>query len=171
MPNALRRLFKLKTKSISLINGLTGFTGFDNSTDINNLNSYKDSLYLYIGVSMIAKRAAGIPLELYKIKNKRGDVTEVFDHPLLSLLSKPNALQTQREFMEISIAYYLLSGDSFWYLERNGTSIQAIYPLRPDRVRLLMSPDQTTIIAYEYTTTTIAKFAPEDILHVKNCAG
>lgn len=151
-----------------MLTGINTFTGFDNSTDINNLTSYKNSLYLYIGVSMIAKRVAGIPLELYKIKNKKGDVTEVFDHPLLALLNTPNSLQTGREFMELSITHYLLSGDCFWYLERTGTTITSITPLRPDLVQIVLSPDQKTIVSYEYNTHVLIKFKPEDVLHVKN---
>jgi HK97 family phage portal protein len=166
--NPLRRLFQSKTKSVTMLTGINTFTGFDNSTDINNLTSYKNSLYLYIGVSMIAKRVAGIPLELYKIKNKKGDVTEVFDHPLLALLNTPNSLQTGREFMELSITHYLLSGDCFWYLERTGTTITSITPLRPDLVQIVLSPDQKTIVSYEYNTHVLIKFKPEDVLHVKN---
>lgn len=165
MPNLLKKLFK--TKSISII-GSTTFTGFDHSSDIHNLNSYKDSLYLYIGVSMIAKRAAGIPLELYKIKNKKGDVAEVFDHPLLAMFATPNSIQTQREFWELSLSYYLLSGDCFWYLDRQGNSVPQMHALRPDRVQIILSTDNKNIIAYEYTTDRIQRFKPEDVIHIKS---
>lgn len=160
-----KKLFK--RKSISTFSD-TSFTGFEHSTDLHNLTSYKDSLYLYIGVSMIAKRAAGIPLELYKIKNKKGDVAEVFDHPLLALFSTPNTMQTQREFWELSLTYYLLSGDCFWYAERVGNTITQLYALRPDWVQIILSSDRKSIIAYEYSTTTIQRFKPEDVIHVKN---
>lgn len=167
MKNPFRKLFK--TKSVTMLTGLNSFTGFDNHTDIHNLNSYKDSLYLYIAVSMVAKRAAGIPLLLYKIKNKKGDVTEVFDHPLLSLLANPNTMQTQREFWELSIVNYLLTGDCFWYLDRNGgDKIQQLVALRPDWVQIVLSPDQKTIVSYDYSASTLVHFRPEDILHVKN---
>lgn len=169
MQNPLSRFFKQKTKSVSFVSGFNSFTGFDNSTDINNLNSYKQSLYLYIGVSMIAKRVAGIPLELYKIKNKKGDVTEVFDHPILSLMNNPNTLQTPREFMELSVTNYLLSGDCFWYIDRsNGTAISQVIALRPDFIQIMLSADQKTIIGYDYQATTLVHFKPEDILHIKN---
>lgn len=168
MPNPLRKFFRRKEKSLSLLTGITSFSGFDSNVDIYNLDSYKKSLYLYIGVSMIAKRAAGVELELYKIKNRKGDVTEVYDHPLLALLASPNSLQTQREFMELSYINYLLSGDCFWYLSRVGGKITEMYTLRPDKVQILLSPDQKSIIGYEYQTTTLTRFAPEDVLHIKN---
>jgi HK97 family phage portal protein len=174
MPHALRRLFRStqrnlsRTKSFSLVSGTSGFSGFEHSQDINNLNSYKQSLYLYIGVSMIAKRAAGIPLELYKIKNKRGDVTEVFDHPVLALFNNPNDIQTGREFMEVSITHYLLSGDCFWLLDRAGTTIKQIIPLRPDNVQILLSKDAKRIIGYEYRSGEVLTVAPENMVHIKN---
>lgn len=166
--NLITRLFKGRVKSSPLINGTMTFTGFDHSQDIKALTSYKDSLYLYIGVSMIAKRVAGIPLELYRIKNKRGDVAEVLDHPLLKLLANPNELQTARQFMEMSVAHYLLSGDAFWYMERNGSTIVSVTPLRPDFVQVVLNPDQTSVIAYEYHASKVYKFAPEDVLHIRN---
>ena len=168
MPNALRRLLKFKQKSTSFIGGLTSFTGFDHSTDISNLNSYKNSLYLYIGVSKIAKRVAGIQLDLYKIKNKKGDTVEVLDHPLLTLLATPNTMQTQREFWELSVAYYLLSGDCFWYLDRTGAGVSQLFALRPDQVEIILASDARSIVAYEYRAGTVVRFKPEDVIHIKN---
>lgn len=143
-------------------------TGFDSTTEIKNLNSYKESLYLYIGVSMIAKRVSGIPLELYKIKNKKGDVAEVFDHPLLALLSNPNSTQSSREFMELSVTHYLLSGECFWLLDRNGTKINQMTVLRPDFVQVVLSADRKTVVAYEFNQGNIYRFQPEDIIHIRN---
>ena len=165
MPNPFKRWFKAKSVSIM---GATSFSGFEHSNDVNSLNSYADSLYLYIGVSMIAKRAAGIPLELYKIKNKKGDVTEVFDHPLLDLFYNPNPLQTQREFMELSFTYYMLTGDCFWYLERTGPSIASLTALSPNLVEIVLSSDSKTVVAYEYRANTIHRFKPEEIIHIKS---
>lgn len=169
MPNALRRLLGLKQKSVSFVGGLSTYSGFENSTDTSNLNQYKNSLYLYIGVSKIAKRVAGIDFDLYKIKNKKGDTTEVLSHPLISLLAAPNPMQTQREFWELSVAYYLLSGDCFWYLDTaGGTGVSQLYALRPDQVQIILAPDTKSIIAYEYRAGTISRFLPEQIIHIKN---
>lgn len=165
MPNLIKRLFRTKSVGTTIT---TLLNGFEHSTDIRSLNAYKDSLYLYIGVSMIAKRVAGIPLELYKIKNKKGDVTEVFDHPLLQLFNTPNELETQMEFWELSVTYYLLSGDCFWYLDRTGSGIAQMVALRPDYVEIILSPDGKRIVAYEYRVNTIQRFRPEDVLHIKN---
>jgi HK97 family phage portal protein len=165
MPNLIKKLFKTKSADTSIT---SLFSGFEHSGDVHSLNSYKDSLYLYIGVSMIMKRVAGIPLELYKIKNKKGDVAEVFDHPLLQLFANPNDTESQRQFWELSVAYYLLSGDCFWYLDRNGASISQMASLRPDLMQILLSTDGKRVIGYEYRASTIVRFKAEDILHIKN---
>lgn len=167
MRNPFRGLFKAKTKSIDF-HKLPGISGFDSISDVKTLRSYKDSLYLFIGVSMITKRVAGIAFELYKIKNKRGDVAEVFDHPLLALINDPNPFQSRREFMELSTAYYLLSGDCFWLLDRAGSTINQMIALRPDRVEIVLSQDGKSILAYEYQSDTIQRFKPEDVIHIRN---
>lgn len=165
MPNLLKKLFRTKSVSTSIT---SLFNGFEHSGDVQSLNSYKDSLYLYIGVSMITKRVASIPLELYKIKNKNGDVAEVFDHPLLQLFANPNDIESQRQFWELSVAYYLLAGDCFWYLDRSGANITQLVAMRPDRVEILLSNDGKKVVGYEYRGNTIQRFKAEDVLHIKN---
>ena len=123
MRNLLKRLFRQKS-AVMLTSSL--WNGFDHYLDQNNLGTFKDSLYLYIGVTMIAKRVAGVPVKLYQIKNAKGEVEEVDDHELLDLLFTPNRFQTYREFIELSVTYYLLSGDSFWYIERQGAKPVAL---------------------------------------------
>lgn len=165
MDKLFKAFFRTKAAPTSVV---TFGNGFESVADINNLRAYRESLYLYIGVSMIAKRVAGIPLELYKIKNKKGDVAEVFDHPLLELLHNPNDLQSPREFMELSISHYLLSGDCFWLLDRSGPGVGQMAILRPDFVEVVLSIDKKTIIAYEYRNERVYRFAPEDIIHFRN---
>lgn len=168
MPTLIKSFYnKIKSAGTTLIK-MDMSSGFDNRTDINNLNAYKDSLYLYIGVSMIAKRCAGIVLELYKIKNKKGDVTEVFEHELLTVLNHPNTFQSRREFIELSVAYYLLSGDCFWLFDRVGSKIVSVVPLRPDNVEIILNREGTEIIAYEFRNGTIKRYLPENVLHIRN---
>ena len=171
MRNPLSRLFKRPEPDTK--EKLTTFTsysnnqvtGIENFTDSRSLNSYKDSLYLYIAVSKIAKRMASIPLELHKIKGTSGDTEEVFDHQILDLFYNPNDLQTQRVFIETSCAHYLLSGDVFWYINRDDMSMVT---LRPDQMDIILSADNKKIVAYEHRSGTVTKFKPEDIVHIQN---
>lgn len=168
-----KNLFGSKSKSVSLtMLPNSGFSGIENAFDTSNLRTFRESLYLFIGVSMIRETVSSIPLEMYQILNKNGDTKEIYDDPFLDLLSKPNTLQTQKEFWKLAIAYYLLAGETFWYLERsdvNGMPTQMIN-MRPDCVNILFSADNKELIGYEYNQSNgqIIKLRVEDVLHIKN---
>lgn len=148
------------------------FSGLENFYDSLNLRTFRESLYLFIGVSMIRETVSSIPLEMYEITNKDGDVSEIYDDPFLDLIERPNQIQTQKEFWKLAVAYYLLAGETFWYLERdNPTSVPtAMINMRPDSVVILFSTDQKEIIGYEYIQSNgqTLKITPENVLHIKN---
>lgn len=150
----------------------SGFSGLENLYDSHNLNTFKDSLYLFIGISMIRETVSSIPLQMYQIKNKEGDTEEVYSDPFLDLLERPNSAQTQKEFWKLSIAYYLLSGDAFWYLERAtpGATPTAMINMRPDCVTIVYSENKKEIVRYEFRQANgqTLNIAPEDVLHIKN---
>lgn len=166
--NRWRGRAKAATTSVAFVASTPFFTGFEHFQDSANLNSYKDSLYTYIAVSKIAKRAAGVPLELYRLKNSAGDTEELLEHDLLELFNNPNPLMTKREFLEVSFAHYLIAGDCFWLLSRPGSRIDGMVPLRPDYVEIVLSKDRHEIVGYEYRNHETTKFAPEDVVHIKN---
>lgn len=155
-----------KSISPSLVTHLpSNFYGFEHYTDSHVLRSYQDSLYLFIGVSLIAKHATGVELDLYKIKNTKGETEEVLDHPIIDLMSKPNPFQTRRELMEVSFSHYLLAGDVFWYVNLEE---KEMHVLRPDYVEIVLTNDRRSILAYEYRHGDVQSFRPENIIHIKN---
>lgn len=171
--NLLQRLFsKIKQKSISILTSPLRFNGAEDFYDALNLQTFKDSLYLFIGVSMIRETVSSIPLEMYKIKNTDGEVEEIYDDPFLDVLERPNYRQTQKEFMKLAVAYYLLAGETFWYLEREGerTPPTGMANMRPDYVEIILSADKKEIVAYEFrqADSTTIKIRPDDVLHIKN---
>lgn len=151
----------------------SGFnSGLEDFYDSYNLRTFRESLYLFIGVSMIRETVSSIPLEMYEIKNKEGDVVDVYDDDFLNLFEKPNNIQTQKEFMKLAVAYYLLAGETFWYLERtdvNSAPTQMIN-MRPDNVQIILSVDKKEIVGYEFHQSNgqIIRLAPESVLHIKN---
>ena len=176
MKNFLNRIFNgVRMKTISFLQApLSQFNGQENWFDSLNLSAFKDSLYLFIGVSMIRESVSSIPLELYRIKNTDGDVEEVFDDPTLDLIERPNAKQTQKEFMKLAVSYYLLAGETFVYLERpdlsSNTIPTAMANMRPDQIEIVFSADKKEIVAYEFMQLngTTLKLPPEAVLHIKN---
>lgn len=172
-PNFLRRVLgNFIKKSLSFISLPNRFSGLEDFYDTYNLQTFRESLYLFIGVSMIRETVSSIPLEMYQILNVDGDVEEVTDDPFLDLMQRPNELQTQKEFWKLAIAYYLLAGETFWYLERSapGSIPTAMANMRPDSVRILISQDKMTIIGYEFIQANgaILRLPIEDVLHIKN---
>ncbi len=163
-----------KVKSISLtMLPNSAFGGTEDLFDTFNLRTFRESLYLFIGVSMIRETVSSIPLQMYEITNKEGEVTEVYDDPFLDLLERPNGIQTQKEFWKLSVAYYLLAGEAFWYLERaegENKVPTSMINMRPDAVTILFSVDKKDIIGYEFNQSNgeVIKMRVEDVLHIKN---
>lgn len=162
---------KMKKKAAQFISSFR-FNGVENYFDTLNLGSFKDSLYLNIGVSMIRETVSSIPLEMYRIKNKQGEVEEVYENPILSLLQRPNDRQTQKEFWKLAVAYYLLSGEAFWYLERGDNTDEptAMVNMRPDHVEILLSEGKKDIIGYSFHQSNgeTLRIPKENVLHIKN---
>jgi HK97 family phage portal protein len=170
LPKSVRGLV---TKAVTVENEFGANTGIESIADSRNLITYKESLYLYIGVNMIARRVAGVPFFLYKVKRANGESEEVFDHEVIDLIDRPNARQTRKEFWELTTMFYLLAGDAFWYLERpnpNSKQIVGLHALRPDYVQIILNEDKKEILGYEYhgANGQIMRIRPEDILHFKN---
>ncbi len=95
-------------------------------------------------VKMIAEAAASVPLALQ-------DAERRFDnHPLLSLLARPNGAQGSADLLEALYGQMLLSGDG--YLEAAGLNDgppRELFVLRSDRMRVVPGADGWPV-AYEY---------------------
>jgi phage portal protein BeeE len=106
---------------------------------------YQRNVIVYRAVNLIARGAASVPWRLYKREN------ELLHHPLLDLIHYPNPRQAGSAFIESTLAYLLLSGNSYVEVVRSLDGNPAeLYPLRPDRVRIIPSATGTPH-AYEYT--------------------
>lgn len=70
---------------------------------------------------------------------KNLDQTEIEDHPLLTLLQKPNSQMSQSEYVEQLISYWLLSGNGYEEFVKIGSQEGPVemWPLRPDRMEII----------------------------------
>jgi HK97 family phage portal protein len=129
---------------------------------------YQRNVYVYACVKQIAMACAGIPWVVYR-KGRRGMVEELEDHPLARLLRRPNPWQGGSRFIENTVAFLMVAGNS--YIEAVGPERGApreLYVLRPDRVRVLPGNAQQVIAGYKYVVGgEEVRFAPEEILHLK----
>ena len=162
---------KIVEKSVTFLSTSGTMIGVENYQDVLNLNTYKESLYLFIGVSMIRDTVASIPLEMHRVINKEGDTEEVGTDDFMTVLGRPNYLQTQMEFWKLAVAYYLLAGETFWYLERGGgNKIISMVNMRPDHVEILLTKDRMEIIGYKFFKSDgqTLILSVEEVLHIKN---
>lgn len=130
------------------------------------LSQYGKSLYLFACVSKIATKTASIDWELFKIINKAGDKQQIFVHPALDLLYRPNPFQTKEEFFQRFIINKKLAGHAFILKVRDANGVvRELWNLRPDYMRIIL--DKSTVIkGYEFTTDSgTVLFDPRDIIH------
>ena len=108
---------------------------------------YQKNLVAFAAINAVARAAASVPWLLYRRAGAaRGEIEA---HPLLTLLRRPNPLMGGGEFMEAVVANLLIAGNS--YLEAVAPSAgppREVWPLRPDRMRVL--PDEQTGLPRAY---------------------
>ena len=105
---------------------------------------FQKNAIVYRCISEISKGASAVPYML-----KAGDnVLET--HPVLTLIDRPNPLQSHSEFFESIFSYLLLSGNC--YILKVGADIgtpKELHLLRPDRIKIKGS-GKPIPTSYEY---------------------
>jgi HK97 family phage portal protein len=99
--------------------------------------------------------------------------TLALKHPLSALLARPNPQQSAPEFEGLNTVYLNLGGNAFIYLDRGAKEVGrpvAMYPLRPDRVRLV--PDTRGIKGFLYvppgkSENDTIPYLADDVIHIK----
>lgn len=105
---------------------------------------YQQNAVVFKCVNEISQAASSINFKVFQ-----GDV-ELEQHPLLTLLNKPNPIQAGNEYFQSLYAYILLSGNSFAISSTAGGVPTELHLLRPDRVEII--PSNTAIPkGYNYT--------------------
>lgn len=129
---------------------------------------FSRNVYVFACVEKTAKACAGINWLLYR-KGRNGDVIEIYEHPLLDLMERPNPWQGQASFIENVIAYLRLSGNS--YIEKVGPKNgppRELYTLRPDRMKVIPGNAQEPVAGYIYEVAgNKVTFGTDEILHLK----
>lgn len=134
--------------------------------------------WVYINNDVIAKEVSKIEFELFEVGLSKGEIVyrEIQEHPLLDLLDKFNSTTTKTDGIYVTQSHKKLTGDAFWYLDKNGKSIENIFVLQPDKIELdLGDPtDGNSNLVEGYTYKDVIdgkeikrKYDREDILHFK----
>lgn len=168
------------------------------------LEGYQQNVTVYACINIISRAAAGVPWVLMqrpktgggppkklmsfqtaakawsmtgKSRNfarKAVTSSEIENHPLLTLIEKPNPLQGGPEYTETVFGFLLISGNSFetWIGPETGPNRGRpleMWALRPDRTKVLPGePDSGELVGgYRYTVgaSKPQDFDPAIVLH------
>jgi HK97 family phage portal protein len=106
--------------------------------------AYGKNVVAYQAINRIADAIASVHLGVY-----RGD-TELVDHPLITLLERPNPLQSYSDYVRAKVSFLMIAGNGYEERFMVGREVKELYQLRPDRMKIVPSSNGIPS-AYEYT--------------------
>lgn len=121
---------------------------------------------VFCAARVIAEGLAQMPL---KVKRRTGERTEVLtDHPLVSLLRKPNSWQTGYEFVE-TMGFIAAVCGNFVALKTTAPDgrVLELIPLPPGTWSVRQEPDHRLIYTVTADGRDIGDFRSEQVLHVR----
>lgn len=102
-------------------------------------------------------------------RRRDGEIDEDAGHPLNAVLLKPNGAQSQLEFLEQFIMFYLVAGNTYVHKVRNkhGATVQ-MWTLRPDRTKVKVDT-RGQVEFYEFSIDGMLKQFPPaaDVIHMR----
>lgn len=127
---------------------------------------YSKNEVVYACVNERATSFTSAPLRVYR--DGESGPEEIPTHGLRQLMTRPNAIMSAEDFWISTVSYYDIAGNAFWWKVRSAAGrVVELWPLRPDRVRILPDP-RNVILGYQYEVDgTIYTVEPQDIIHFK----
>lgn len=96
------------------------------------IEGYLKNAIVYRCVNEISKGASAVP---YRLKSRNDEVIQ--SHPLVSLLDRPNPLQSHAEFFNALFGFLLLGGNSYILKIAGSLNVpRELHLLRPDRIEI-----------------------------------
>lgn len=106
--------------------------------------AFSQNVVAFQAINRIGDALASVKLNVFKGER------EVKEHPLLTLLRRPNPLQSYGDYMRAKVGFLLIAGNGYEERFTAGGEVKELYQLRPDRMKII--PSQTGIpAAYEYS--------------------
>lgn len=136
-------------------------------------NGYIKNVIAFRSIHMVASAAGSVNITLHK--TTKSGVFQIFNHPILKLLSRPNCIMTRAELIEGIVTYRLISGNSYVLsVESRDMLPKELHLLRPDRVEIVTKAGGNAV-AYRYSVNGhVYEFQVDrttnrhDLLHLKN---
>ena len=129
----------------SMVSLATLGSGIWSSPDYGSLarNGYMKNPVAYRCVRLVSELAAAVPLLVYE------GARELDEHPVLTLLQRPNVRQGSKDFLESLFGHLLVSGNAYVELATIEGEPKEFHLLRPDRMRVL-EDRRGWVEGYEY---------------------
>jgi HK97 family phage portal protein len=129
--------------------------------------AYAQHAWVYACVRTIAQAAAAVPVRVWHLEPDGSKYPAGPEEPLCRLLARPNPRQSFPELMEATLVSLELAGNAYWALERDGSGrVAEIWPMRPDRVKILPGRSLVQGYIYEVNARQVA-FRPEEVIHFR----
>ena len=116
-----------------IINKLNSYAGKNRKYKEYSKDGYEQNSIAYRSINLIANNASAVKINVYSGDDK------LDNHELISLLDRPNPLQSQVEFFHSMISYLLISGNSYMLRDKEFGIPKELYLLRPDRIEIKAS--------------------------------
>lgn len=96
---------------------------------------YMSNAIVHRAVRLVAEAAGSVPLTALV------DGREISEHPLLTLLRKPNARQSGPAFLEALVGHLMVAGNAYVEASVLDGEVRELHALRPDRMRVVPGSD------------------------------
>ena len=118
-------------------------------------------------VRVISTAVSALPVHVMS-QDAGGSKEKALRHPLYQTIhAAPNRVMTTSQWLQSAIAHLQLWGNSFTYIDRQGASVLGLWPMRPDRVKILIDADGT--VSYERMTARGAQpLSADQVLHLRH---
>jgi HK97 family phage portal protein len=162
MKSFLNKIFKLNNKKSYSGGWVSLFEGF------NTKYSETFSSYVYACIACRAENISKAKIYLHNnSSNKNKRKVEIFSHPFLEMIKKPNRFNQSFENLLYLISVSLdLYGNAYILIERNEDKPSALYYMPYSNTRVILDNDNRRIKEYEYREGNKSYRIPaQDVIH------
>ena len=125
---------------------------------------YKGNVVAFRSIEKITDGLADVQLLLKRKRLGNRMPEEVTDHPILTLLEKPNMMQSYQSFVKQAFGYFLISGNTYIQCVGPGRNqVKELLALRPDRMTVLPSPFMVPS-GFKYKVNQTETIFPMDVI-------
>lgn len=118
-------------------------------------------------VTLLVETISSLPLMVYRTNGQGQRVIDRESRSYLVLHDSPNKRQTSQEFWEQMILNFVLRGNAYARIVRDGKGeVIALWPLAADQVEVIVAEDGSLLYVYSFENAAVA-YNEQEILHIK----